>query len=208
MWLGKTTLVFHSAGAVHSVFMARTSYRASKTKHDQKIQFVPEVEKGILPLSSKMENMQTTVCGREKEQGKPRLRRWGKSRNTLSRGVVSVTNVQATASVPTEVSSWKTRDLTLRPVAPVRSTGEVCCPCSVSLGEDNSGEVQIPSMSFRRYGKWQCQANRGGGRSLTGSLRHWAKQMKLSLDSETTAHDEHRFGISAKQPGEGLGMGR
>lgn len=102
-WLGKTSLVFHSAGAVHSVFMTRTSYRASKTKqitYDQNIQFVPEVEKGILPLSSKMENTQTTVCGREKEQRKPRPRRRGKCRNILGRG-----GVEATASIPTEVSS-------------------------------------------------------------------------------------------------------
>lgn len=68
--------------------MTRTSYRVSKTKqitYGQKIPFVPEVEKGILPLSSKMENTQTTVCGREKQQRKPRPRRRGKCRNTRQR---------------------------------------------------------------------------------------------------------------------------
>lgn len=107
--------------------MTRTSYRVSKTKqitYDQKIPFVPEVEKGILPLSSKMENTQTTVCGREKEQRKPRPRRRGKCRNTLGRG-----GVEATASIPTEVSSGQTRDLTRRPVASIKSTGDVCYPC-------------------------------------------------------------------------------
>jgi hypothetical protein len=61
------------------------------------------VEKGILPLRSQMENMQTTVYGREKEHWNPWPRNRGKCTNTLSRVRVSVTNVGAAASTSVKI---------------------------------------------------------------------------------------------------------
>lgn len=57
------------------------------------MQFVREVEKGILPLSSQMENMQTTVCEREKNIKSPCPEAEASARNILSKVNVSIVNV-------------------------------------------------------------------------------------------------------------------
>lgn len=82
------------------------------------------MEKGILPLSSQMENMQTTVCRTEKNIKSPCLEAQASAGNILSKVNVSIVNV-GSRSHNIEIPNCEiTSRITHRPIPPMRSTEE------------------------------------------------------------------------------------